>query len=390
MSHDAKTQAILGFLQAQAAATPELAGEYQQMEDLYSRKLWHQLTMVLQSFVALPAAADHLAALFDTFVKDFKHKLNKVALARLQVAVAHQMKKDGPEAVAAFCKSAAEDAAKEDKEASSLILSELARIQLEAGQVDECKAQLDKAAEYMENAGATNAVHAAFYRAWAAYYQEKGPAHEFYKHALLLLAYEPLSQMAREEAVAISFNLGIAALCGDNLYNFGELLEHPVINVLLETQYAWLAHILRAFNAGDIAQYEVLVAAHHKELESQPALLARVNFLKEKITLMCLTETLFQRIGPAADRSVSFDHIATACGKLPINQVELLLMRALSLKLIRGCIDEVDSTIRVEWVQPRVLQKEQIQLMSDRLTTWCGTVDTTLKSLETDTPEFAA
>ena len=452
MSHDAKTQAILSFLQAQAAASPELAGEYTQMEELYSRKLWHQLTMVLSSFVALPAAADHLVALFDTFVKDFKHKLNKVALARLQVAVAHQMKKDGPEAVAVFCKSAAEDASKEDPEASSLILSELARIQLEAGQVEECKTQLDKAAEYMENAGATNAVHAAYYRAWSAYYQVrtprpaarrgapsraspvqlrlhqghppparapplnppllrgalfsppptrelsrtrltaqvKGPAHEFYKHALLLLAYEPLSQMPHEEAVAISFNLGIAALCGDNLYNFGELLEHPVINVLQETQYAWLAHILRAFNAGDIAQYEVLVAAHHKELEAQPALLARVNFLKEKITLMCLTETLFQRIGPAADRSVSFDHIATSCGKLPLNQVELLLMRALSLQLIRGSIDEVDSTCRVEWVQPRVLQKEQIKLMSERLTTWCGTVDSTLKFLETETPEFSA
>ena len=39
MSFDAKTQAILSFLQAQAAAAPELAGEYAQMEDLYKRKL---------------------------------------------------------------------------------------------------------------------------------------------------------------------------------------------------------------------------------------------------------------------------------------------------------------------------------------------------------------
>ena len=64
----------------------------------------------------------------------------------------------------------------------------------------------------------------------------------------------------------------------------------------------------------------VLVAAHHTQLEAQPALLQNTNFLKEKITLMCLTETLFQRIGPAADRSVSFDDIAVA-SKLPRNQV---------------------------------------------------------------------
>eukprot|EP00965_Chrysotila_dentata_P255831 6212353-Pleurochrysis_carterae.AAC.2 len=34
--------------------------------------------------------------------------------------------------------------------------------------------------------------------------------------------------MSAEEALAISFDLGIAALVGEKLYNFGELLEHPV------------------------------------------------------------------------------------------------------------------------------------------------------------------
>ena len=318
MSFDAKTQAILSFLQAQAAAAPELAGEYAQMEDLYKRKLWHQLTCVLEAFMVLPAAASHLVPLFETFVKDFKHKLNKMALARIQIAMAHQMK--DVDEVTAFCQAAAEDAAKEEAQASSFILSELARIQLAAERVEACKTQLDKAAEYMEAAGASNAVQAAFYRAWVAYYKVKGPAHEFYSHALLLLAYQPLSQMPREEQVTLSFDMGIAALVGENLYNFGELLEHPVIGVLQETEFAWLAHLLRAFNAGDIAQYEVLVAAHHTQLEAQPALLQNTNFLKEKITLMCLTETLFQRIGPAADRSVSFDDIAVA-SKLPRNQV---------------------------------------------------------------------
>jgi|EP00908_Phaeocystis_cordata_P023278 26S proteasome regulatory subunit N9 len=174
MSHDAKTQAILSFLQAQAAATSELAGEYTQMEDLYKRKLWHQLTCVLESFVKIPAAASHLVPLFDTFVKDFKHKLNKMALARIQIAVAHQMA--DVEDVAAFCKAAAEDAAKEEAQASSFILSELARIQLAATQIEACKSQLDKAAGYMEEAGATNEVQAAYYRAWASYFKVRPAA----------------------------------------------------------------------------------------------------------------------------------------------------------------------------------------------------------------------
>ena len=82
------------------------------------------------------------------------------------------------------------------------------------------------------------------------------------------------------------------------------------------------------------------MAQHHAKLEQQPALLSNTNFLKEKITLMCLTETLFHRIGPNADRTVTFSHIATA-SKLPVEQVEMLLMRGLSLGLIRGVIDQV-------------------------------------------------
>ena len=133
---------------------------------------------------------------------------------------------------------------------------------------------------------------------------------------------------------------------------------------------------------------------------------------------MCLTETLFQHLGPAADRAVPFAAIATA-SKLPVEQacvlqggrdaltiltphprhslrpallpqVELLLMRALSLKLIRGKIDQVGGTIAVEWVQPRVLQRPQIAKMTERLATWTGTVDSTLKFLEGETPEFSA
>ena len=55
-----------------------------------------------------------------------------------------------------------------------------------------------------------------------------------------------------------------------------------------------------------------------------------------------------------------------------------------------GKIDEIDGTCTVEWVLPRVLAKEQIQMMHDRLKTWCSTVDGTLGFLEGETPELAA
>jgi 26S proteasome regulatory subunit N9 len=63
-----------------------------------------------------------------------------------------------------------------------------------------------------------------------------------------------------------------------------------------------------------------------------------------------------------------------AASNLPADEVELLAMRALSLKPIRGLIDQVDGTLRVTWVPPRVLQPAQIGLTKERLgTTWCST-----------------
>jgi 26S proteasome regulatory subunit N9 len=51
-------------------------------------------------------------------------------------------------------------------------------------------------------------------------------------------------------------------------------------------------------------------------------------------------------------------------------QVEHLVMKALSLNLIRGSIDQVDQIVIVTWVQPRVLDKDQIDGMRKRLDKW--------------------
>ena len=64
-------------------------------------------------------------------------------------------------------------------------------------------------------------------------------------------------------------------------------------------------------------------------------------------------------------------------------------MRALSLGLIRGIMDQVKQTLRVSWVQPRVLQQSQISLMTERLSSWQETVTSTLSFLENETPEFS-
>jgi len=45
---------------------------------------------------------------------------------------------------------------------------------------------------------------------------------------------------------------------------------------------------------------------------------------------------------------------------------------------------QVDQTVRVAWVQPRVLQQSQIALMTERLKSWCETVNKTSTMLDSE------
>jgi len=381
---------IASFLQKQREAYADAADEYTRMEELYNRKLWHQLSLAIADFVAQPRLqgtdGSELSELYDHFIKHFEGKMNSLALAKLVIAISRFFPTDR----ASLFVSSLVDKVGESPESATLCKVELARLKLKAGDATECRTLLDDAEEEVnQRAGMDVEVHVSFYTTLAAYYKAQGPAGEFYKSALLLLSYQPLDKMAQADAITLSFDLGIAALVAKSVYNFGELLQHPVVAMLETTEHAWLAQLLRVFNAGDIEQYEQLIAAHAKHLESQPALVAHAAFLKEKIALMSLMELVFGHVGPSADHVVSFELIAQRV-RLPVEEVELLLMRAMSLKLIRGEIDEVEQIVTVSWVQPRVLTTDQIAGMSELLGKWKEQVGSTLVFLESEAPEFGS
>jgi 26S proteasome regulatory subunit N9 len=74
------------------------------------------------------------------------------------------------------------------------------------------------------------------------------------------------------------------------------------------------------------------------------------NTVKEKVALVCTMELASQR--SAAERSITFTELAGAT-RLPLEQIEWLLMRAMSLGLIRGSIDEVDQIIHISYIKVR-------------------------------------
>ena len=45
-------------------------------------------------------------------------------------------------------------------------------------------------------------------------------------------------------------------------------------------------------------------------------------------------------------------------------------MRAMSLGLVKGTMDEVDQVVSISWVQPRVLDLKQLALLNDQIEVW--------------------
>lgn len=63
---------------------------------------------------------------------------------------------------------------------------------------------------------------------------------------------------------------------------------------------------------------------------------------------------------------------------------------SLQAHLVEGVIDQVDSTVQVSWVQPRVLSVPQVAALRTRLDSWLDRVHSTLLSVEAETPELLA
>ena len=66
------------------------------------------------------------------------------------------------------------------------------------------------------------------------------------------------------------------------------------MGALAGTPNAWLGEMLRIFNAGDIEGFSELYSANQVAFEGQPSLTFRLEFVKEKLTLLALMNFVFE------------------------------------------------------------------------------------------------
>lgn len=246
----------------------------------------------------------------------------------------------------------------------------MARVKLDLKDPEGTRKDLDKAERILDSFDSVETVvSAAFYSAQADYYQAQADFASYYRNALLYLACIDVSALTPEERRSRAYDLAIAALASTSIYNFGELLLHPILDALtLSDKDSWLRELLFAFNRGDLAAYDVL-SGH---IGSNPLLAKHRGQLRQKIYLAALTEAVFRR--PPHDRAMTFQTIARET-KVQPDEIEHLVMKALSLGLLRGNIDQVDEVAHINWVQPKVFDMKQIDNMRLRLKDWDSSVN---------------
>ncbi|KKF96361.1 putative 26S proteasome regulatory subunit rpn9 [Ceratocystis platani] len=355
---------IQDFLADQREAAPEqLQADILEFEDLWERKLWHQLTEKLQAFFKNPASTPCRLPFYNVFVLTFADKINQLKLVQLALNASTECPNNKERL--AFLQDVAKRVDTADtRDAMVYASTAVARVKLNIPDLEGARKDLDSCQRLLDRLDSVEPfVHATFYDANASYYQRQNEFADYYRNALLYLACIDISTLSPKERHIRAYHLSVSALVSESIYNFGELLLHPILDALKDSENEWLRDLVFAFNRGDLVAFDRL--SNH--IESNNLLDEYSTHLRQKIYLASLTEAVFRR--PPHGRTMSFKDISTATKVRP-EEIEHLIMKALSLGLLRGTIDQVDEIAHITWVQPKVLDKKQVGEMRDRLIEW--------------------
>ena len=347
-------------------------------------RLWHQLTEEVQAFYRLEKGKEAFPLIFSQFISIWHRKMNQLVYVKLAMETAKQLSPTN-------ALNLLEDITMEMKELKEVegpalvILSTMAAAQykLRSGDLVGAKAAIDECSETAEGYASVDAIIPATYFLVAADYDKATMAFSsFYKNALIYLACQSKDEVAMKssEMQERAHDLCVAALLGDNIYNFGELLIHPILELLKGTSYEFLTVLLHEFNRGHVETLDT----HTSAISKHPTLSGRLEFLRQKLFLMTLVEAIFHHL--KTNRLIPFSVISQAT-RVPLDQVEFLLIKSLSLKLVKGTIKEPEQVFEIEWVQPRVLDLGQIEELRLGISKWRAKVQETSKLIHTILPE---
>lgn len=105
-------------------------------------------------------------------------------------------------------------------------------------------------------------IYSSYYKLAFTFYASKRKYKQFYTSALQYLAYTQAQEIEENEKLNLLFQMAIAVLLSEHIYNFSELLEQPLLVSLKNSSYLWMYELIEIFNQGDIARFNSAVLDH--------------------------------------------------------------------------------------------------------------------------------
>jgi len=379
---------------------PELSTKYSKISNLFALKHWHQLTQAILSFLSDNVVTLHPIsspefegitntheALYEKVVLKCDSKLNPQSLAQIASLVASGF--SNADQACALLQTLLDT--KKDKLLTSgtlyirskLVLWKLHHFQSlprdspeSIKQKQEIESFLSEGAAMLksmeDNHDQDSSVHSSYYEASKSYYKLVGPPDIFFREGMLFLNYTSLKTLSKEQLYELATDLSLAALTGEGVFHFGSVVnDTPILNYLEGTENAWLLGWMKCMANGDVNEFHRISAANASEVAKHGVLVSMADIVKEKIILLALIDLVFKK--PSAERTLEFTEIASHVG-VELERVEWVIMKALSLGLMKGSMDQVEGTVVITWVMPRVLDEGQLKDLAARFGKWAVTV----------------
>jgi 26S proteasome regulatory subunit N9 len=418
------TSSLVEYCEIMSGTFADLAEPYyDKMVSYCQSKLWHQLTLLVLEFFAakntlrVVDAKDGAASTSNTFLGVYNHivlkvaaKLNPLALARMAAEVAYlsldsQVLPSGvaeSEAAMATSKKLLQDLLPKTEQPATLYLqSKLALLQMKGKttppeELPKIYSTIKSNATLlhqlmMPDTPEAILVHSAHYQMSMTYFKLMGPPEAFYEEAIRYLNYyqpDLTSLTAQQEQHQLAVDLCLAALVGDGVYNLGQVVTNPILKCLANTPEHWLVDLLSACSMGSVAEFKACVNTKYStQIAAQPALVNMGTKMQEKMTLLSLVQMVFER--PSSERTLSFEDIAARLD-ISMEQVEWVIMRAFSVNLMQGSMDQVDGIVHVTWILPRVLDATQLSDLATRFGEWGTNVSATKDYMQQQNPALTA
>jgi 26S proteasome regulatory subunit N9 len=357
---------------------------------LASLKQVHELTAEIIRFLdaasLIGMSGTEMVGFFDVFVKPMAPKMGALYLVKILGRCVAPVDVDAVTATTLVNQYEAELSKSRDATVLSKVL--LGDIQLrKAKNLVETRTIVDTVGELLNDPlyahTVSGSARGAYHLTAAELFMAMGNDLDFYHHVVKFLTYTPLNEIPPETLARTTKQAAVIALIHPEINDFGDLLALPAFS-----SSSWTVDFLRAIHFGNFEAFDIAIKTHHASLQSEGALLSKIDTsLRRKLTMISLAE-LAGFVVPEKNRRLTFQQISEHC-RVPITDVEELVMTTMgSGKLINGVIDEVDSTVLITSVKPRVLDRDRILILKSRIESWASRAESLVGNLKEITPEL--